>query len=78
MFAGEGGEGFTPKKKIIIHKDSLGPGILLAGIFAALLKQRGVLTSFRFCTSAAHTEKDVEDTLERAEDAMRELARISS
>jgi glutamate-1-semialdehyde 2,1-aminomutase len=68
----------SSKNKIINHKDSLGPGILLAGVFAALLKQRGVLTSFRFCTSAAHTERDVEDALERAEDAMRELAKASS
>jgi glutamate-1-semialdehyde 2,1-aminomutase len=65
----------SAKRKIVNHKDSLGPGILLAGIFAALLKQRGVLTSFRFCTSAAHTERDVEDALERAEDAMKELAK---
>jgi glutamate-1-semialdehyde 2,1-aminomutase len=68
----------SSKRKIINHKDSLGPGILLAGIFAALLKQRGVLTSFRFCTSAAHTERDVEDALQRAEDAMKELAEASA
>jgi glutamate-1-semialdehyde 2,1-aminomutase len=67
----------SAKGKIINHKDSLGPGILLAGIFAALLKQRGVLTSFRFCTSAAHSERDVEDTLQRAEAAMKELAKAS-
>jgi hypothetical protein len=32
-----------------------------------------VLTSWRFCTSAAHTEKDVEDALDRANDAMKVL-----
>jgi len=68
----------SSKSKIINHKDSLGPGILLAGVFAALLKQRGVLTSFRFCTSAAHTEGDVEDALHRAEDAMKELAEAAA
>ena len=41
--------------------------------FADLLKKRGVLTSWRFCTSAAHTEKDVGDVLDRANDAMRVL-----
>jgi glutamate-1-semialdehyde 2,1-aminomutase len=64
----------TAREKIANHQQSLGPGLALAGIFAGLLKQRGVLTSFRFCTSAAHTEKDVEDALERADDAMKELA----
>jgi glutamate-1-semialdehyde 2,1-aminomutase len=68
----------SSKSKIINHKDSLGPGILPAGIFAALLKQRGVLTSFRFCTSAAHTESDVEDALQRAEDATKELAEATA
>jgi glutamate-1-semialdehyde 2,1-aminomutase len=68
----------SPRQKIINHRESLGPGIALAGIFAALLKQRGVLTSFRFCTSAAHTKQDVEDALERADDAMRELARATA
>jgi glutamate-1-semialdehyde 2,1-aminomutase len=68
----------SSKRKIINHRDSLGPGLLLAGVFAALLKQRGVLTSFRFCTSSAHTERDVEDALERAEDAMRELAKATA
>jgi glutamate-1-semialdehyde 2,1-aminomutase len=68
----------SAKEKIINHRESLGPGIALAGIFAALLKQRGVLTSFRFCTSAAHTERDVEDALERADDAMKELAKATA
>jgi glutamate-1-semialdehyde 2,1-aminomutase len=68
----------STKQKIVNHRESLGPGIALAGIFAALLKQRGVLTSFRFCTSAAHAERDVADALERAEDAMQELARATA
>jgi glutamate-1-semialdehyde 2,1-aminomutase len=65
----------SSKSKLINHRESLGGGSIVAGIFAALLKQRGVLTSFRFCTSAAHTERDVRDTLERVEDALREMAR---
>jgi glutamate-1-semialdehyde 2,1-aminomutase len=43
------------------------------GRFAELLKERGVITSMRFCTSAAHTEKDVGDTLDRANEVMRIL-----
>jgi glutamate-1-semialdehyde 2,1-aminomutase len=68
---------FSPKKRIVNQKDSLGPGVLNAGFFAALLKERGVLTSLRFCTSLAHTELDVKETLERAADAMKALVEAS-
>lgn len=64
---------FSSKKKLINHQDGLGHGLLMAAKFGGLLKKYGVLTSFRFCTSAAHTQKDVDDALERAEEALKQL-----
>jgi glutamate-1-semialdehyde 2,1-aminomutase len=66
---------FSDKNKIINHRDSLDEpnGMIKAAKFGSLLKERGVLTLFRFCTSAAHTDQDVDDTLNRAEDALRQL-----
>ncbi len=65
---------FTQKKKVINHADgNEAANHKQANRFAELLKKRGVLTSWRFCTSAAHTEKDVEDALDRANDAMKVL-----
>jgi hypothetical protein len=52
-------------------------GLLKAAQFGNLLKNRGVLTTLRFCTSAAHTQRDVAETLERAEDAMKGLKELS-
>jgi len=43
-------------------------------MFGSLMKEHGVITSLRFCTSAAHTEKDIEEILERADDAMKQMA----
>jgi len=65
---------FSSKKKIISYKDGLDPGFFKAIEFGGLMKKRGVLCPFRFCTSTAHTVKDVEDTLDRAEDAMKALS----
>ncbi|MBW2367903.1 MAG: aspartate aminotransferase family protein [Deltaproteobacteria bacterium] len=66
----------TRKEKIINHADSVENADLFSALqFGGLLKKRGVLTNFRFCTSAVHTEKDIADTLERAEDAMKEMKR---
>jgi len=62
---------FTNKKKVINHQDSLDSDFIKAGRFAELLKERGVIITTRFCTSAAHTEKDIGDTLDRANDAMK-------
>jgi glutamate-1-semialdehyde aminotransferase len=62
---------FTRKGKVINHADGNdGANHQQANRFAELLKERGVLTSWRFCTSTAHTEVDVEDALDRANDAM--------
>ncbi|MBW2369181.1 MAG: aspartate aminotransferase family protein [Deltaproteobacteria bacterium] len=65
---------FTSKKKIVNHKDSLDTSLAKVAQYGSLLKERGVLTSLRFCTSAAHTEKDVGEALDRAEDAMKVLS----
>ena len=65
---------FTPKKKLINHRDgNEGVNHKQTNRFTELLKERGVLTGWRLCTSVAHTEKDVEDTLDRANDAMKIL-----
>jgi glutamate-1-semialdehyde 2,1-aminomutase len=64
---------FTPHKKIINHQGSIGAGLMKSVQFGGLLKQLGVITSFRFCTSAAHTQKDVDETLERADEAMKQI-----
>jgi glutamate-1-semialdehyde 2,1-aminomutase len=65
---------FSPDEKIINHRDGCaGADFPKMGRFAGLLKDLGVLTSWRFCTSAAHTEKDVGDTLDRANEAMKLL-----
>ncbi len=68
---------FTPKSKIINQADGYGADFERTGWFSKLLKERGVLTSARFCTSAAHTVKDVEDTLERVEDAFKTMKAAS-
>jgi glutamate-1-semialdehyde 2,1-aminomutase len=64
---------FNKKRKIINHSDGLDSDSAKFVSFAELLKERGVLTSWRFCTSAAHTEKDVGDVLDRADEVMRIL-----
>jgi len=65
---------FSRKEKIINHAEGVKNADLFgAAEFGGLLKKRGVLTNFRFCTSAVHTQEDVQDTLERAEDAMKEM-----
>ena len=77
---------FAPKKKLVNQADGFYdldikevlPFVEKTFTFAALLKQRGVITSFRFCTSAAHTKKDIGDTLDRVNDAMQQLKAVTS
>lgn len=61
------------RRRIRNQAEGRGADFGKTGRFAELLKERGVLTSLRFCTSAAHTGKDVGDTLDRASEAMRIL-----
>jgi glutamate-1-semialdehyde 2,1-aminomutase len=64
---------FTEKKEVKNHAEGRGADFAKEARFTQLLKQHGVLASLRFCTSAAHTEKDVGDTLDRANAVMRIL-----
>ena len=67
---------FTPKTKTINNKDSLeglGAGIKKTVRFGSLLKEKGVITLFRLYTSAAHTEKEVNETLDRAYDVLKQM-----
>jgi glutamate-1-semialdehyde 2,1-aminomutase len=68
---------FTSKPKIKNQADGYGSDFARMGWFSGLLKERGVFTSARFCTSAAHTEKDVGDTLDRVEDAFKVMKQLS-
>lgn len=65
---------FTEKEKIINHRDSIeNSDLLKTSAFLALLKERGIITAFRFCVSSVHTERDIEDALVKIEDALLEL-----
>lgn len=64
---------FHPSETIRNQAEGRGADFEKMGRFAHLLKERGVITSMRFCTSAAHAEKDVGDTLDRANEVMRML-----
>ena len=66
---------FSDREKIVNHEDSLlePDGLPKAGRFGSLLRDYGVLTLMRFCTSTAHTEEDVNECLNRAEDALKSL-----
>jgi glutamate-1-semialdehyde 2,1-aminomutase len=65
---------FTSKVKIKNQAEGYGSDFARMGWFSALLKERGVFTSARFCTSAVHTERDVQDTLDRVEDVFKVMA----
>lgn len=67
---------FTPKSKTVNNRDSLedlGSGIKKTVRFGLLMKEKGVITLFRLYTSAAHTEAEVNETLERARDVLKQM-----
>lgn len=64
---------FSGLVEIWSHEDARGFGGLKAAEFNSALRQRGVLATSRLCTSAAHTEVDVDEALNRAEDALASL-----
>jgi glutamate-1-semialdehyde 2,1-aminomutase len=64
---------FNRKNKIKNHADGLDSDYAKASRFSELLKEYGVITTIRFCTSAAHRKKDVGDTLDRANEVMKLL-----
>ena len=61
------------RKVINNHGESLGNGLGKVGQFSSLLNKRGIAVQSRFCTSAAHTEEDVMETLRRVDDALIEF-----
>ncbi|MCG8499822.1 MAG: hypothetical protein MJB12_05370, partial [Firmicutes bacterium] len=68
---------FTDKDKIINHKDAIeNADIMKSAAFAGMMKQRGVLNNFRFCTSAAHTEEDIQLVIEKADSVLADMANM--
>jgi len=65
---------FNAKPKVKDHAESLDSNFALGGRFVQLMLKRGVEFYGRFCISAAHTPKDIADTLDRADDAFRLLS----
>jgi glutamate-1-semialdehyde 2,1-aminomutase len=60
---------FTKKDKIINNADSIEHADLLkTATFTTLMKERGIISNFRFCLTAAHTEDDIQYTIEAADD----------
>ncbi len=64
----------TDRPVIRNHAEGLGPGLAEAAALQAHLKAHGVITTLRFCTSAAHTDEDVDEALERIDAALRDYA----
>ncbi len=65
---------FTDRPRLRNHAETLGIDFGRGGRFFQLLLNRGVECYGRFCISAAHTERDIQDTLERVDDALADLA----
>lgn len=64
---------FTGRAKMINHTDTLGVDFPKGGRFFQLLLDQGIECYGRFCISTAHTEKDIHDTLDRIDDALKAL-----
>ena len=64
---------FTDRPRLRNHSDTLGIDLSRGGRFFQLLLNRGVECYGRFCISAAHTERDIHDTLDRVDDALAAL-----
>ncbi len=67
---------FTMTDRDVIRNQSegRGDGLVEAGELQAHMKKHGILTTLRFCTSAAHTDRDVEEALERIDAAIADYA----
>jgi glutamate-1-semialdehyde aminotransferase len=65
---------YSESGKIINHADSLAQGDAWTRglLFSKLMNARNVMVQARFCTSTAHTDLEVEQTLERAESALKD------
>jgi len=64
----------TDRAEIRNLREGLGDGLFEAGELQAHLKAHGILTTLRFCTSAAHTDDDVDEALERIDAALADYA----
>jgi len=66
---------YSEKGKIINHKDSVMQGDTWARglLFSSLMNDQKVIVQARFCTSVAHTQQDLEETLDRAESAIEQF-----
>ena len=64
----------TDQPVIRNHREGLGDGLFEAGELQGHLKAHGILTTLRFCTSAAHTDRDIAEALERIDAAVAEYA----
>lgn len=61
---------FTDRAEIRCHEDGRGFSGMKGAAFNSAMRQRGVLATARLCTSMAHTEDDIADALEIAEQAL--------
>ena len=65
---------FVEGQEPISHEQLRGFLGMKAAQFGSEMRRRGVLTTVRLCTSVAHEANDVDEALNRAEDAMRAIA----
>ncbi len=66
---------YSEAGKIINHRDSVEQGDTWAKglLFSELMSKYGVIVQARFCTSAAHTDSEVDETLQCADKAIEEF-----
>lgn len=71
---------YSEKGKIINHGDSIRQGDTWARglVFSHLMNNYDVIVQSRFCTSLAHTPRDVEETLMRADNAIEDFKAMAA
>lgn len=66
---------FTEKEKIVNHKEALRySDFKRQARFLALIKERGILHNARLCTSAAHTDADIDYAIAQVDAALSQIA----
>lgn len=66
---------FTEKERIVNHRDALQhSNFKRQALFLGLIKQRGILHNGRLCTSAAHTDADIDYAIAQADSALARMA----
>jgi len=73
-FPGAWVHNFTQCNQIDNHSDARGFAPYRAAEFNTLLRKNGVLANSRLCISAAHTADDIDEALNRANEAMRQMS----